>query len=150
MTLEEAKAKYGEISLGVWPNERKFCSIVPVPQEIGRTWIKSGTGNPVDHVYCNNDMKGPLLKALENIKERGLISELKTFDGCYIVRDVRGMPGTPSAHSYGLALDINASENPLGSPGSLSPELVQCFLDAGFCWGGHFHRMDPMHFSIGW
>ncbi|MDR3608536.1 MAG: M15 family metallopeptidase [Oligoflexia bacterium] len=151
MTLEQAIQKYGPIVDGVWANEAKFCSLLEIPSDIGGEWINSATGLGVTHIYVNNDMQAPLLQALNNVKDRGLLGELHSFDGCLMIRAVRGQPGNLSCHAYGLAIDLDASDNQMGTAGTLSPEFVKCFTDEGFTWGGTFHtRTDPMHFSLAW
>lgn len=149
MTLQDAVLKYGAIQNGIWPQESDWCVFAMSPPEL--TWINSATGKKVSHIYCNRDIKDPLEKALQNVVQRGLNDELKTFDGCFQIRCVRGCPNDLSTHAYALGIDVNAAENVLGSQGNMSPELVACFTDEGFNWGGNFQtRKDPMHFSRGW
>lgn len=150
MNLQDAIDKYGPIINGVWENETKWCSVLQVSPYIGQHWINTASGGPVTKIYCNKDFQEPLQNAFVMIKSNGLLGELKTFDGCFGIRDVRGEPGITSAHSYGIAIDINAAANPLGGPSTLSPELVKCFKLNRFVWGGDFGRCDPMHFSLGW
>ena len=150
MSLIEAQAKYGGIHNGVWGNEAKFCQLIDIPEEIGGSWINTVTHAYVDHIYCNKDFAPHLLAALSNVKNANLLHELKSFDGCYEIRDVRAQPGSISCHSYAMAIDINAFENQMGHPTSFSPEFVECFKKAGFIWGGNFKRCDPMHFTLGW
>lgn len=150
LSLLQAQAKYGEIHNGVWGNEAKFCQLVPIPTEIGGSWINTLTRHFVEHIYCNIDFIGPLLQALQNIKQAGLLGELKTFDGCFEIRDVRAQPGKLSAHSYGLAIDINASENQMGHPTQFTSNFLHCWTKAGLIWGGNFRWCDPMHFTMGW
>jgi hypothetical protein len=151
MLLSEAIERYGEIADGVWVNEARWCVLQPVPTDLNCS--NTATGKPLVHIYCNKDIATPLWVALQNVINRGLVQQLKTFDGCLNVREVRGMDSL-STHAYGLGLDFNAASNPLGGPGDMNPELVSCFTDAGFVWGGEFHtRPDPMHFSssqYGW
>lgn len=150
MTPEEAEQRYGLIVEDKWAQEGDWCIRFDVPVEIAQSWINSATGKPTTHIYCNRDMAQALQKALEMVQARGLIHCLRTFDGCFNIRDVRGIPGEVSSHSYAIAIDINASTNRLGSDGDISRLLVKCFIDSGFVWGGDFHRRDPMHFSLGW
>jgi len=147
LSLADAKSRYGDIVNGTWANEGNWCSLVSIPEDIALQWVKSATGNPTRKIYCNNDMAAPLLAALDNLKTRGFIKELKTFDGCFMIRDVRGVPGMLSTHAYALAIDLNASTNKLGEMPTLSEGFVKCFADAGFVWGGNFHRKDGMHFQ---
>lgn len=154
MSLLEAQAKYGEINNGAWGEESKHCTLWAMPEDLRAAlvgWVNSATGRPVIHIYLNKDMAPALEKALRYSVARGLGHLLKTFDGCFMKRDVRGQPGTPSSHSWAGALDINAATNQLGTEGDISEELGACFEDAGFIWGKRFHRCDPMHFSwLGW
>ena len=98
-------------------------------------------------IYCNKDLVIPLHHAFENLITRGFVDELKTWDGCFNIRPVRGASDT-SLHSWGLAIDANAAWNRLGQPPTLSAGFVKCFTDAGFDWGGEFDRVDGMHFQL--
>lgn len=148
LDLVRAEERYGKIENGAWANETKWCVIIQVPEDIAEQWINSANRAPTRRIYCNRDMSGPLIRALGNVRDRGLIHELKTFDGCFNIRDVRGEPGRFSTHAYAMAIDINADENPLGSEPKMSPELVACFTDEGFIYGGTFKRKDGMHFQL--
>lgn len=99
-------------------------------------------------VYCNKLLVEPLKKALGLVLARGLDKQILTWDGCFNVRKKRGTVTTPSLHSWGLAIDINASWNRLGQPPTMSKELVACFVEAGFEWGGSWKRPDGMHFQL--
>jgi hypothetical protein len=143
-TRQELEAKYG-VPIGCnWGGESKFMTMYTLPATIFN-WINTATGKPLKRIYLNRDMMQPLDQALNNVFKRGLIDQLKTFDGCFMVRPIRGVPNAWSIHSYGLAIDINAADNKLGEEPTMSPELVQCFKDAGFSWGGDFKRRDGMH-----
>jgi D-alanyl-D-alanine carboxypeptidase len=144
----EATSRYGAICNGKWADEAKWMEVLPIPLEIAKSWINLAMGGPTVKVYCNRDLAGPLLRALEAIKSRGHLPELHTFDGCFQIRDIRGCPGAQSAHSFGLAIDVNAATNRLGYPPSLSPGFVSCFTEQGFTWGGNFHRRDGMHMQF--
>ena len=72
------------------------------------------------------------------------------FSGDWVVRPMRG-GSAPSMHSFALAIDLDAGNNPLGAletffmPGSL---IVECFEKNGFIWGGRWKtRRDAMHFQ---
>ena len=85
----------------------------------------------------------------------GLIARLKTWDGSYAPRFIRGSRTVLSAHAWGSAFDINAGYNPLGAVPALFGkkgcvrELVARANEMGFYWGGHFPgRKDGMHFEL--
>jgi hypothetical protein len=98
-------------------------------------------------IYCNKDLVKPLTEAFKNLINRGFLSELKTWDGCFNIRKMRGLQYM-SLHSWGVAVDVNAFENGLNKEPKLSPGFVKCFTDAGFDWGGTWQRKDGMHFQL--
>lgn len=148
-TFKNAELRYGKIVDGKWADEAKWLVTYNVPQEISNVLINSATNKPTSKIYCNKDLLPVLDQAFKNIINRNLVNELKTFDGCFCIRQVRGA-NSPSTHSYALAIDINKKENELNCIPKLSKELVACFTDAGFDWGGNFSRQDGMHFSYAW
>mgnify|MGYP001348774095 CR=1 FL=1 len=111
----------------------------PVLDYEGNTWKFK--------LYGHELMGLPLKAAFQNIKDRGLAEEFVTYDGCTCIRQMTG-GGRYSVHSWGLAIDINAAWNGYGQEPSMSPELVDCFTDAGFEWGGSWHTPDGMHFQL--
>ena len=102
-----------------------------------------------NRIYCNKLLVQPLEKAFRNLIARGLHNELKTWDGCYNIRKKRGKDSW-SLHSWAVAIDVNAAWNPFGGKSTLSPGFVQCFIDAGFDWGGYWKGEDEdgMHFQL--
>ena len=100
-----------------------------------------------NRIYCNKLMVEPLTRAFGNIIDRGMLSEVRTWDGCFHIRKQRGAR-TASLHSWGLAVDLNAAWNQLGKPPTMSKALVRCFTDAGLDWGGTWKRPDGMHFQL--
>lgn len=98
-------------------------------------------------IWCNRDLIEPLTLAFTNIVDRNLVKEIVTWDGCFNIRTKRGLKSM-SLHSWGIAVDINAFENQLGVEPKMSKELVACFEDAGFSWGGRWKRKDGMHFQL--
>lgn len=156
LTRSECSAKYGPIVEGkdadgkpflYWPNEAQHCMTIRIPPPLCFAIKNSFTGKRWDRLYCNRDMAAPLMRAFQNVLDAGRIWELRTFDGCYNVRMVRGSKTNYSAHSWALAIDLNAGWNPLGGQSSWSKTFIDCFEREGFVWGGRFERGDPMHWS---
>ncbi len=98
-------------------------------------------------IYCNVDLQVPLQKALNNVVERNLMHEILEWNGCFNIRKKKGN-SSPSLHSWGLAIDINAATNAYRKTPAMSKELVKCFTDAGFIWGGEWRIPDGMHFQL--
>lgn len=155
-TRDEAVRRYGEIDFAskYWEKKRDWIVMAEVPKGFFPDWKVLDTDMIVTRIACNIDVRYPLTQALEAVHARGLSHLLKTFDGCFNIRMVRGSNTHFSAHSYGLAIDLNASENGLGSASGGfydHPDFVDCFRQFGWKWGGDFHgRKDPMHFSYCW
>ena len=98
-------------------------------------------------IFVNKDFQPVLEKGLRNLIDRKLTKELKTWDGCFIIRSKRGL-ASMSLHSWAIAIDVNQAENQLNQTPKLSDEFVECFIDAGCDWGGTWTRKDGMHFQI--
>lgn len=136
VTPADCLKKYGQPKNGaswltVWD--------VPVELEIGFIPKK---------IYCNKDLVKPLEQAFRNLIEREFVDELKTWDGCFNIRQMRGI-NAMSLHSWAICIDVNAFENGLNQEPKLSEGFVKCFEDAGFEWGGRWSkRPDGMHFQL--
>lgn len=147
-SLEDCQKRYGVIDESKWLDEARWCGFFDLP--VGISLLNSATGMAMTRIYCNRDMGTALIYALADVVSQNLAHELHYFDGCLMVRDVRGEPGKPSTHSYALAVDFNAKALPLGSDLRFSDAFVACFTKRGFAYGGDFSRKDPMHFSYAW
>lgn len=98
-------------------------------------------------IYCNQTLVRPLERALQAIRDRGLTKEIKTWDGCFNIRKKKG--GTSlSLHAWGVAIDLNAAWNGFRKEPTMKKELVQCFTDFNWEWGGHWNTKDGMHFQL--
>lgn len=124
-------------------DQGKYMVVWDVPEDINRA-----IPTVPNRIYCHVLMVKPLEQAFRNVVSRGLAQEIKTWDGCFNVRKMRGI-NSQSLHSWGMAIDINAAWNGLGKAPTMSKGLVKCFTDAGLEWGGSWSRPDGMHFQIG-
>lgn len=108
-------------------------------------------------IYCNKEFIPPLQDILLELIKRNLHSEIKTYDGCFCIRCQRGST-VPSVHSFSMAIDLNAHDNPFGHTTEqdvqsglqpFSEEFVQCWRDMGWVCGRDFGRgrNDDMHFE---
>jgi hypothetical protein len=137
VTSKQCFSKFGDPSI----NEGKFMVLWNVPKSLKILALPN-------RIYCNKLMVNPLTKAFENIVKRGLVDQVKTWDGCFNIRKKRGAT-SQSLHSWGLAIDINAAWNGYGMWPTMSKQLVLCFTDTGFFeWGGDWQKPDGMHFQI--
>ncbi|HEV3223931.1 MAG TPA: M15 family metallopeptidase [Puia sp.] len=110
---------------------------------------------PTSHFLVNKDFKDMLFKAFTALVAAGLHTEIKTYDGCYNDRSVRGSQST-SLHAWAAALDINAATNgmvvnptPEQRLGTWTQPFIDTMVAAGLSFGGSFHnRADPMHWGL--
>ncbi len=101
-------------------------------------------------VTCHRLMLPQLRGALAEVQARGLAGSLHTFDGCYVPRFIERNPArSVSLHTWGIAIDLDASTNGRGIRGTMDPQVVEVFKRWGFRWGGDWAWSDPMHFELG-
>lgn len=104
------------------------------------------------HKYLANEVKAIFDELL---KIKFPISDAYSYSW----RNMASGTGSKSHHSYGVAIDINASSNaasytggsyrPGKDPYSVTSEVVNIWKKHGFYWGGDWsgYYFDPMHFT---
>jgi len=152
VTSAQCLKKYGDPNLT--ETQSKWFELWIVPDTIRTAFAHVrfsalGTIGFPKKIFVNKDFRPILEKSLNNVIIRGLQAEMKTWDGVFIIRQKRGLKSM-SLHSWAVACDINASENPLGKTPKISKAFAQCFIDAGCEWGGNWQgsRVDGMHFQL--
>ena len=148
VTSGQALAKYGN------PYKNKNMGLVYLPSDLR-------DANPAlpRRIYANIDTHAKLIAALRLCLERGVLGEIKVFSGCFNIRLMRG-GSAYSLHSWGLAFDFNAPDNPMGvgftyeylrSIGKqpFTEKFLKCWRDSGFdCGGDWSSTKDRMHFQL--
>ena len=102
-------------------------------------------------VRCNRAVLPLLDGALAQIEQEGLADAIDPGDyaGCYYPRFVnRTPPSGISHHTWGVAIDVNASANPFGAIPHQNRRVVKIFRQWGFTWGGKWLIPDGMHFEF--
>jgi hypothetical protein len=148
--LAQIRAAFGDIKLVMGPDPSEACYL-----RIQGKWVQHNLatlaveGIPAMHQVCCHTKLIPVLKAVfADIVAAGLADAIHSFDGCFCPRyKPRTQRNLPSAHSWGIALDLNATTNHQGTKGDMSPGLVTIFRKHGFKWGGDWQGRygDPMH-----
>lgn len=114
---------------------------------------------PFKRMYVHKLLIQHLQKVFQKLKDENLLSEIKTFDGCFNPRYIRGYEKEKIAsfHSWSVAVDLNASHNPLGhsraqaiAKGLLpfTEQFIHAWRACGFTCGADFVRADIMHFQM--
>lgn len=150
VTSAQALKKYGNPYLTSTQNNNFELWVVDTDILEGLKHVRFsaiGTIGFPKKIFLNKDMKEPLKHALRHLIQFGFNKEMKTWDGCFNIRQKRGLKSF-SLHAWAIACDVNQAENQLGMTPKLSAGFVKCFTDAGFDWGGIWTRKDGMHFQL--
>ncbi len=132
-------ARYGDPRSADW--EGKWMTLWSVREEF--PWF------PQAKIYIHKDFKAALIPAFRTLEQTSLYKEIKSFDGCFNIRHVRGGYSVLSIHSWGAAMDLNARENPMATTGKWSKAFLETMTKHGiFCGQSWTGRKDPMHFAL--
>jgi len=89
-----------------------------------------------------------LQDAFLELEKLGLHNEIRTFHCSYKLMHLQDSP-VLSVHSWGAAIDLNAEDNPRGTTGAWSDELILVMekygIHCGQRWVGN---SEPMHFAM--
>jgi hypothetical protein len=143
----ELKRAFGEFAAAVEP-------ATPWSFRIAPSWTDANLVTRrvplLGTLTCHRTFMRELVAAMDEVRDRGLASSIRSTAGCFNPRTVARSPtNPPSFHAYGAAVDINAPENPFGSPPTMDARVVAIFERRGFTWGGRFLIPDGMHFEFG-
>lgn len=147
--IQAIRATFGDLVVAndriVAPEGWEAYNMIPTPLP--------GYSKPV---YVNKHVIPMLVEALRQCLALGDGYQLKTI-GCFAPRQKRSS-NAMSTHSWGIAVDINADDNPplyirgtadLARRKKTIPDAwVAVFKSIGLVWGGDFSSYyDPMHFQ---
>jgi hypothetical protein len=102
------------------------------------------------NVTCHRKLFPQMKGALRELRRRGLSHLIRPseYAGCYNARYVSVPTGVRlSRHSWGIAFDINTSNNQFGQPPHQDRRLVKIMRKHGLAWGGLWPIPDGMHFE---
>ena len=134
------------------PNLRGWCQGWPVDRTSDMRTVRALRSSTPFTVHREI---APIIEYLVNeVERRGYLLHRPgqvRDDWSYVNRPIRGR-NVASNHSWGLAIDIDATQYPLGSRKRLPSWIVDLFKAHGFDYGGDWKsRPDPMHFEFaGW
>lgn len=152
-TTAQLTARYGVAYPRSAAFEQRWMVMYNLPAWLLPFFSKVYQGKAVTRIWMNKDAVAPFEAVMRELVDTGLIREIKTYDGCYNPRLMRGL-NTPSVHSWGLAFDFNAALNPLGKepyqPGMFTRAFVNVWKKHGWTAGADFGRgrADSMHFEF--
>ena len=134
--------------------QKKYMMLWNYPIEISQYIPSLGKS-----IYINKDYQPFYEKFLKLLIQRGLHTEIKTNDECFMPRYIRGYEAQKllSRHTWATAVDLNVNDNPLGLTREqalakglkpFSKEFQQTARDCGILPGIDFPRGDGMHFEM--
>jgi hypothetical protein len=140
----EVKSIFGDPLSSGWSKANlAFCEVAPTLKAFPIKKDSSARG-----FYCHKLLVSVFQKVFEEIVLSGLTDEIKTFEGCFNIRKIRGSSTNMSLHSWAIAIDLNYKGNELGNAKpEMDPRVIAVFEKYGFYWGGKFKRRDGMHFE---
>jgi hypothetical protein len=128
------------------------------PQLISLSWLPTSWGRSI-RITTRNGVDAHLravsaeIDALPEKIKRAAYPIAGTYN-CRAVADT----GQPSAHGYGIAIDLNLAfsdywywrphDGPIVYRNRMPEEIVAIFEKHGFIWGGKWHHYDTMHFEF--
>jgi hypothetical protein len=122
---------------------------------VERSWVRRNIRSErvpiLGEVTCHRRIIPLVRGALRELVRGGLedLVDPAQYGGCYSARFIGRDPGSGlSTHAWGVSIDINVADNPLGAEPVQDPRLVRTFERWGFVWGGRFIRPDGHHFQF--
>jgi hypothetical protein len=151
--------RYGDAVLPQMMLKKTFGEFAARPRsdgffDVDPAWrsahIRSARVPVLGEITCHRALFPQLRAALQDVVQNGLSFAIDPgdFGGCYSPRFINADPeGRVSHHAWGIAVDLNVSENAFGSRPDLDRRLVNVFESWGFTWGGRWLIPDGMHFE---
>ncbi|MDQ3952747.1 MAG: M15 family metallopeptidase [Actinomycetota bacterium] len=151
--------RYGDAVLPQLVVKSVFGEFAAVPRSDGfldvdpqwrRANVKTARVPLLGEVTCHRALFPQLRRALSRAVASNLSFAVDPadFGGCYSPRFINRDPtGRLSHHSWGMAVDVNVTENAYGTKADQDLRLVRIMEAAGFTWGGRWVVPDGMHFE---
>lgn len=129
-----------------WVRRTLGRAVLPAPLPL--SWDRS---RMVGTFLCHRLLVERFEAALDRVHANPAVwATVNDFGGCYAFRVMRGIRDTLSAHAWGIAIDLDVCDNPMGAMPRVHPDVIDAFEGEGFAWGGRFpgRRRDGMHFEF--
>jgi len=136
--------------------KERFGEFIARPTSGGNLAIGPGFGGQLEtrhvpllgKITCSERLMPQLIGAMKELQRVSLGHLIHDNAGCLSARFLNHDPEAGiSHHSWGVAVDINVSENPFGAPPVMDQRVVRIMEDWGFTWGGRWIVPDGMHFE---
>ncbi|CAN5814977.1 hypothetical protein BH20ACT7_BH20ACT7_13700 [soil metagenome] len=137
------KARFGEFAYRPGPGR----DVVQEPRWTAEH-IVSAQVPILGQVRCHRALLPALRGALRELRQHNLTSVVDPagYAGCHHPR-LTSSRDQVSRHAWGVAIDLNYPDNPVGQASTQDPRLVETMERWGFTWGGRWLVPDPAHFE---
>lgn len=133
--------------------EIKYLTMLVLPQPL--IWSVNPE-QPIRRLRAHKLIAQHMVDTLMACLDAGVPPERMKFGGAYAWRTKRGSSTNLSLHTWGIAIDIEPVENPMGiaweelDPATrLDERIIDVFLDKGWYWGNDFSgRHDSQHWQF--
>ena len=103
---------------------------------------------PVKELVIHKHFRIMLEGAFFELEQEGLHKEIKTVHTCHKIQYLHESP-VLSVHSWGAAVDLNAIDNPMGTMGRWTDDLIYVMTKHGIHCGQNWTGIkEPMHFAM--
>jgi hypothetical protein len=140
------KARFGEFAARPSAADPGFLDVEPgwVTNNIVRTNVPL-----LGRITCHKKFVPLVRGAMRELVDLGIGDLVQSYAGCYAARHTLGDPtASLSHHAWGIAIDINAADNPFGAQPTQDMRLVRVMERWGMIWGGRFIVPDGHHFEF--
>jgi hypothetical protein len=117
-----------------------YAGRVKLPATLKLSWANES----IQVLACHKLMEDVFTSVFQTLFDKGMWEQIVNFGGIYNDRSVKGSSKV-STHAWGISVDIDTLNNPLGKAPKMDLKLVKVFEDHGFEWGGRWTRPDGMH-----
>jgi len=142
LSLAEIKERFGEFSFV--PGSGRWLEPDPVWQAAN---IVDVSVPVLGSMRCHRKVIAPLTAAMRDVEAAGLQSLIVENAFCYAPRVQFGDNRVISRHTWGIAVDINPTDNAFGALPTQDERLIAIMARHGFAWGGVWLTPDGMHFE---
>jgi hypothetical protein len=139
------KALFGEFAARPAKGERGSLDLDPawIGEHIQATHVPL-----LGYVRCHRAILPQLRGAMQELRDAGLRSLIRSYHGCFVPKFVTRDPtALISHHTWGVAFDVNLVGNYYGQEPDQDDRLQETLARWGFLWGGDFVVPDGNHFE---
>jgi len=148
LTYQEIKSDYGNFKY--WEHPTLSGHIIPDIYWVA-SHIRYQKIRPFGWIYCHDLVVNHLWKIGLDLMTANCDIDMSHGAGCFVPKHINFKTDKPlSRHSWGIAIDFNIKDNPIGQIPKMDKKIISIFEEYHWFWGGNFKTPDGMHFEKGY